>query len=92
MTPITLNKAEALLRDIDARWERQASITWSEAEQIATLCQRAPLSQMPFSVSVLAHAKGSRDWDSGEVANWPGRLLEDIREFRARQSDNSPSP
>jgi hypothetical protein len=65
-----------LLAEIDANWELEEGVDWSEAEQIISELNGLNLQEVPVEItSLLAYAEENDEWDSDVVAAMPGQLF-----------------
>lgn len=69
-----------LVRIIDENWAAKESVDWSEAEQIIKRCKSIPKDEIEqFNLSditeIVTYSERHDEWDSGEVCNWPTRLM-----------------
>ena len=76
-----LKSLQCLAEGINKSWEENESVEWSEAEQLVQEFQKIPshlLNRMPGVRDILYYAQNNEDWDSGEVANWPVIIKEEL--------------
>lgn len=64
-----------LASELDSIWSEKESVDWQEAEDlVAQIRQMAP-DDLGELQAILDYADANDDWDSGEVASWPERIV-----------------
>ena len=68
---------------LDDEWSKNEELEWSDAEELVQQCRQVKAKAGPATarliVEILQHAR-RQDWDSGEVAGWPERLLAALKQ------------
>jgi hypothetical protein len=69
---------------LDKSWCENERLEYDEAELLIDECKRLNselLCHLPSLPKIIAYSIENDDWDSGEVANWPTIIRDDINKY-----------